>query len=56
MIPTDLKIDQVRPAIPAHDDVFPLVQIDISNAAAMHLSQSVPQLCEEIRTQGHISI
>ncbi|GIW83887.1 MAG: hypothetical protein KatS3mg106_400 [Gemmataceae bacterium] len=52
MVPTDLKIDQVRLAVPAHDDVFPLVQVDISDAAAMHLSQRVPQLCEEVRTLG----
>src|SRR6516162_1284848 len=44
----DLKIDQVRPAIVANDDVLALVQIHVGNAPLVHVLQQHPQLGKEL--------
>jgi hypothetical protein len=45
---TDLKVDQVGLAVVANEDVLALVQVHVSQAAAVHLGQQSPQAEEEL--------
>ena len=51
LVPADLEVDEVRPAIVAEENVGELVRIDISDAAAMQLTEQVLKLRE--KSVGH---
>jgi len=47
-LPGNLKIDQVRPAVLAHDDVLALLQVHVSDPTSVHRPQKVCQPVEEV--------
>ena len=55
-VETNLKVDQVRKAIVADDDVFSLVEIDVGQASVVHQSQRSLEPREERGTRATLRL